>query len=146
MKYIVVDLDGTTFDDRHRREHIDHKDWDKYHSRCVDDKPFNDVATAVRMMSGLASILIVTGRPERYRKVTLDALCENDIPFDHLLMRPDDNYTAASFLKIVQLEEFFGSKEKLLKEVLFALEDSDYVVKAYREYGITCWQVRNGGY
>lgn len=146
MKYIVVDFDNTLSDDLHRREHIDANDWDKYHGRLGEDRPHKDVADTLHIMSGTVSIIILTARPERYRKHSTDWLFEHEIPFDYLLMREDGDDTDSAILKITQLERFFDSKEMVLKKVLFALEDRDKVVKAFREYGIPTWQVREGGF
>jgi hypothetical protein len=41
-------------------------------------------------------------------------------------------------------EEYFGSKEAVLQNVIFVLDDRDKVVEAWRNYGLPCWQVRPG--
>jgi hypothetical protein len=147
MKYIVIDIDGTCTNEQHRTKHAQNGDWATYFSMLHQDTPNEDVVAALRMFqTSLIGLLSLTGRPEQYRPATLEWLEQYDVPFDYLLMRPDDNRESAEILKLRQLEEFFGSKESVLRHVLFALEDRDKIVKAFRQYGIPTWQVREGGY
>ena len=50
-------------------------------------------------MGGLLG-LAVTARPEKWRGITLAWLARVDAPFDHLLMRPADDFRRAPEVKV----------------------------------------------
>ncbi len=143
-QYIVVDLDGTIFDIAHRVDYAKVGQWDDFHSRCAYDGVHKDVEAL--LATTVFSVLAVTGRNEKYRKTTIEMLSKFLLPVDEILMRPDDDYRSDAVLKIELLEEYFGSKEKVLAEVAFCLDDRDKVIEAYRNYGLAAWQVRQGAY
>jgi hypothetical protein len=49
-------------------------------------------------------------------------------------------------LKPALLEGFFGGKQATIDNVKFVLDDRDAVVEAWRNYGLVCWQVRQGSF
>jgi hypothetical protein len=147
---IVVDLDGTLCDCGHRVELARAKQWDHFHSLLVEDQPFEDVKSLIKLIGCKATMEIdiigLTGRNEANRNKTLDWLESHKIFFDELLMRPNNDFRQDHILKPELLEEFFGGREIMLKRVMFVLEDRDKVVEAWRNIGINCWQVRQGTY
>lgn len=143
---IVIDLDGTLSNCDHRVNYAQMGEWDEFHARGKDDRPYEDVALLVDGLSHLYNIVIVTGRNERYRRDLMTWLLEYRIKIDSIVMRPDHDFTSDGELKIRLLEEYFGGKEAVLGCVAFVLEDRDKVVEAYRNYGLACWQVRLGSY
>lgn len=146
MKWIVVDLDNTLCNDEHRQCHIATKDWNAYHESINGDPPNKDVLHTLHIMIGPVNVMILTSRPEDYRKVTEDWLHANEAPYDVMLMRPSGDFIDSTVHKIRALEEFFGSREEVIKNVLFVLEDRNKLVKTFREYGLPCWQVREGNF
>lgn len=145
-KFIVCDLDGTLFNEDHRVHLGIGGDWENYFSLMHEDTPHDDVLITIRAMTGPTQALLLTGRPEKLRCATEAMLAGIGVPYTQLLMRPDGDTTDSGLLKISTLEKFFGSKAAVLSNVLFALEDRDKIVKAFRDYGINCWQVRAGRY
>lgn len=154
-QHIVVDLDGTLCNDGHRAEkHVAIPqpdamfcDWHDYHNGLSDDEPNDDVLFVMRsVIDSGADVLLVTCRPESYRSQTLDWLVRHDVDYNLLIMRPNGNKTSSELLKIQHLEVYFGSKEEVLRNVIFVLEDRDKVVAGLREYGLRVWQVRPGRY
>lgn len=152
MATIILDLDGTLCDHSHRTEHAIAKDWDAYHSLIPLDDPHPDILFLMRMVVASAGygididVLALTGRPAKWRPQTLAWLIKHQIPVSDLVMRPDGDYTEDWALKPRLAEEYFGSREKLLDEVMFVLDDRDRVVEAWRNYGLPCWQVRLGAF
>lgn len=142
MKYIIVDLDGTLCDDAHRAPHASAGDWDMYFSKMCDDPIHTDVKYLLHMLCDTVKIVLLTSRQEQYRTVTQEHLRRNEIPYQYLLMRANNDLSDSGDSKLFQLEYFFGDRETVLKSVLFALDDRDKIVRAFREYGIPCWQVR----
>jgi len=147
---IIVDLDGTLCNCDHRIELARTKQWDAFHSMLIEDEPYEDVKHFIKFIARSAlmeiDIIGLTGRNEKHRNKTLDWLEKNGVFFDELLMRPDNDFRSDHELKPLLLEEWFGSREIMLSKVMFVLEDRDKVVEAWRNIGISCWQVRMGTY
>lgn len=145
---IVVDLDGTLCNCSHRAHHAANGNWDEFHETLLEDEVFRDVEILIQSMFNVnMDVVVVTGRPEKYRNLTEEWLDRNDIAcIDAILMRPDNNWEHDKDLKVKMLEEYFGSKEETLKNVVFVLDDREAVVEAWRNYGLSCWQVRLGEY
>jgi len=148
MTWIVVDLDGTLFNHDHR-VHLAHaKQWEAYHSLLVEDKVNPDIELFLnRMVPNWINLAYCTGRPERWRNLTIEHMRKSGVPApEALLMRPDDNWLPDWELKPRLLEKYFRSRELTLVSVDFVLDDRDRVVEAWRNYGLPCWQVRAGGF
>jgi FMN phosphatase YigB (HAD superfamily) len=139
---IVVDLDGTLCNSRHREHLAIAKQWDEFHSLLRYDEPWDDVKRFLSELHADIEVIGLTGRNERYRNETLDWLDTYEICLSELLMRPDDNYQPDHELK-PQMLAAAGVKPQ---QVWLVLEDRDKVVEAWRNLGFSCWQVRPGGY
>ncbi len=168
LKSIILDLDGTLCDTSHREHHIDkhsmavaltlngdagvQKCWDNFHEGMGDDTCNMDILHMLDCMVSLKTdlhkygVIIITGRPERYRDRTMKWLRDFLVPCDALIMRPDGDKTPTEVYKIQALERWLGTKEEVLEKVAFCLEDRDKVVEAFRAYGLPAWQVRKGAY
>jgi hypothetical protein len=147
-EYIVVDLDGTLADISHRVHLAQAKAWDDFHALAQDDKIIASTAQIVSALAHFFTIIVVTGRNERLRPGTEGWLQKQDAtPFiSAVLMRPDDDYRPDGEMKLSLLEAHFGSKQAVLDNVELAIDDRDRVVEAFRNYGLICWQVREGDY
>jgi hypothetical protein len=150
MDAIVIDLDGTLADCRHRIHLAHSRRWDEFNSELLGDIPFRDVEWFLKELTSHRDIIVLalTGRSDKYMDRTLVWLGKHGLSgvFDEVLMRPEGDYRSDHILKPLMLEEYFGSKEDALRNVRFILDDRETVVAGWREYGIPCWQVRPGGY
>lgn len=146
--YIVVDLDGTLCDNQHRAHLAKERKWDEFHKLLSFDEPMSDVLAYVRMAHETGfNVLFCTGRNETYRDRTYLWLSKYEVPFHGLIMRPDGNYYHDHVVKPRLLTRYFGGiKNNALNNVLCVLDDRKSVVDAWREYGLPCWQVREGTY
>lgn len=139
---IVVDLDSTMFDDRHRLHLISHipdgggksdEDFEAYHDRIEKDKVNYSVrafCNNIAYMQGV-KIIVVTARPEQYKERTINQLKKFNCKFDALIMRPkNDLQSSASLKKSIIL--------MLMKHnnIIAALEDRDDVIRVYQKLGI----------
>ena len=142
-KIIIVDLDGTLYDSRQREGRAIERDWEQFHMQSSFDKPYEDVRQLIESLNntGLYHIVAVTGRNEKWRRITMDWLLEWEVNLDDVLMRPDNDWRPDHELK----PDFFEAHYEK-DDVLFVLEDRDKVVAAWRDKGYNCWQVRVGGY
>lgn len=145
--WIIIDLDGTLCDINHRVHLAQAKQWDEFNSLCTEDKVVPAIQELIWGMEGSHNkTLIVTGRDEKFRLQTEQWLVENDVAPDTLLMRPTGTFASDHELKLLMIERFFGSKEAVLANVHFAVDDREGVVQAMRDYGLVVLQCREGDY
>lgn len=146
FKSIVVDLDGTLCNDGHRAHLAKQGLWGEYHEALDGDVPFADVMYLLHNIADRAEICILTARPFKYIRQTEIWLDSYGIHPDAVLMRPNNDYSKSEILKPRLLEDFFGSKELVLRDVIFVLEDREKLVEMWRNYGLNCWQIRTGSH
>ena len=143
---VVIDLDGTLCDTHFRQHLAVAKQWDEFHEKMETDTVHRDIDGFLSICYQKFNIILLTGRPEKYRQRTLLWLNQSMVPCDELIMKPDGCYDPTAGWKLKALEGLFGTKEGVLQNVLFCLEDRDKIVESFRNYGLPCWQVRSGGY
>lgn len=146
--YIIFDVDGTISDPSHRIQFAQAKEWDEFQRLAHLDPVIVNIADLMRKLNWSANIILLTGRNEKYRHVTEQWLrdAELDYCYEELLMRPDEDYRPDHEMKIDLLEKRFGSKEGVLRNVWFAIDDRNSVVEALRNYGLTVLQPIEGAY
>ena len=140
MKLFTFDLDGTLADDSHRWHHVERSnDWDAYYAAASDDKPIEHVLAVARsLLAAGYKLAIVTGRSESIRRETEAWLLAHGVLYDVLIMRKKGDRRRNSELKISALHEL-RAKGYL---PLMAFEDLEPAVKAWREAGLPCAQVK----
>lgn len=139
MSIAIIDIDNCIADDRHRRCLIDmnHQDMDKrfkaYHEAAHLDQPCNNDIIE-RHLENDDTLMFVTSRPWRYRKLTRDWLeAHFNIPASSiLLMRPDGNRDPSYVLK----PTLVLAAGVDVNDVCAAYDDRFSVLDAYREIGI----------
>ena len=152
MNYIF-DIDGTLADCSHRLHFIQNelKDWDAFHSACVDDKPID---ININLLHNLweneleSQVLFLTGRPESSRGITRLWFADHTGYFPQssdLFMRKDGDHREDWVIKLEHLTRLLES-EKIQKENTIIFDDRDQVVNALRKNGWTCFQVKKGDY
>lgn len=145
-KYVIVDLDGTLYNSVKRVHLAQARLWDDFHQASIQDEPHMDVLELINALNPDISVIAVTGRNNAYANLTREWLKRYNVPISGLLMRADEDWRSDTDVKIALLEKLFGDKETVLSSVICVLEDRDKMVEAYRNYGLSCWQVRAGGY
>lgn len=132
---IICDIDGTLAHMNGKRGPFD---WDKVDKDDVD----NIVADRLRKHKELGEkIIIVTGRDESCRELTIEWLNFYEIPFDEMYMRPNNDWRKDSFIK----KEIYNNH--LTKyNVLFVYDDRNQVVDMWRELGVKVFQVEPGNF
>ena len=146
MKTIIFDIDGTLADLNGREKflHQAEPDWKNFNATMDKDLPNEPVVSLYRTLydSKAYEIILVSGRQERFRKVTETWLTWHEIPFDTLLMRADNDYRHDSQVK----EDILKNLQAQGKEILFCVDDRQSVVDMWRANGITCLQCTKGDY
>ena len=75
-------------------------DWNAYHAASIDDEPITDVINMLESAAMMdASIITITARPEKWRKLTMGWMIKHQVPSDALLMRPDDVFQVFARVK-----------------------------------------------
>jgi phosphoglycolate phosphatase-like HAD superfamily hydrolase len=165
-KAIIFDIDGTLANVDHRRHFVDgthgKKDFNKFYEVMDDDGVHWDIVELLHMYHLRDyKIIICTGRPEEYRKVTelwlhglvafaiidtySDEAKSNISPekgYHKLLMRPDDRRHEPDYL----IKQDMLNELRKDYDIKLAIDDRDQVVKMWRENGIRCLQVAEGDF
>jgi len=132
----IFDIDGTL-------AHISGKrgpfDWNKVDRDDLDVILARQVGLHKRNGD---TVIIVSGRDESCRDLTIEWLKFYGIEFDHLFMRPKNDYRKDSLIK----EEIYVNNIKNKYNVIAVYDDRDQVVKKWRELGIKCFQVDYGNF
>lgn len=145
-KTIIFDIDGTLADLNGREQflHNGKKDWKNFNVNMDKDLPNTPIVELYHTLyeSQHYEIILVSGRQERFRKVTETWLTFHKIPFDTLLMRGDTDFRHDCEIK----QDILKSLQAQGKEILFSVDDRQSVVDMWRANGITCLQCTKGDY
>lgn len=137
---VIFDLDGTLACGKHRLHLLPQEAdasrteaWDEFNLAAGDDAPIEDNIKLLRHLWTIGlNVIILTGRCDVARDVTLDWLKANRVGHNQLIMRP-----AADHRRDVEFKE-----EKLreigLDNILCCFDDLEHVAKHIRSLGVTC--------
>jgi len=146
---IIVDLDETLADTRHRMHVVTGRDYNAddyeiYYRNLEKDEVYPHIWRLVLSMAKTHEIIFMTGRPEKYRDQTHKWIWRKTglIPYDTLFMRPHDTLECDTKIKAMLYEKHVKPKWT----VEFVLEDRTKVVKMWRELGLPCLQVQQSDY
>ena len=147
-KAIIVDLDGTLCDTKHRQHHMEQKpkNWKAFYGGISKDKPNEWCLELIRAMSDYVTIFFVSGRPDDYRPQTIEWLKKWVTPSEFeaqiLLMRKSGDFRQDAIIKT----EIYRQHIETDFDVLFCVDDRQQVVDAWRELGLTCLQCAKGDF
>lgn len=135
-KAVIFDLDGT-LSEKSDRETFD------FASAGSD----LSVGAVVELASALREvgwkIIVITGREEKFRRISESWLSAHLGLFERLFMRSDGDYRPDDIVKL----EIYLSKIHGVYDVRLVVDDRNRVVKMWRQsLGLTCLQVRDGDY
>ncbi len=132
---MLVDVDGTLADVRHRLHHIrdeKRKNWKAFFEAMDRDTAIVPIIEWVRSLAQEHEIVIITGRPEHYRARTIAWLKKNEIPFHDLFMRRDGDRRPDYEMKEEALRRWPKERIKLV------IEDRPPVCDMWRKHGVRC--------
>ena len=138
---VLCDLDGTLCDIEHRLKYGkgEEKNWDKFFSGISDDKLRYDVRTKVLDATIGNKLILVSARPEKYRKVTEDWLYNYGIDYEVLIMREDNDKRNDTEVKSDMYEKYFKNLN-----IIKIFDDRPRVIRMWREKGLEVEDVGNG--
>jgi len=145
MKDIIIfDLDGTLALIEHRRHFVEagKRQWKEFFAACVDDKPNVPVIRIYQSMLTCGFPFqhkIFSGRSDEVRKETEEWLDKHVGLYHELKMRREGDYTPDEELKRAWALP-------ILNRIYCVFDDRDKVVKMWRDLGVTCLQVADGGF
>lgn len=148
MKNVIIgDIDGCVLDSEHRIEHYIGGDMQKYHALHMHDTPMPACIAIYRkfLHDPNYKFYFITGRDEVARDYTLKQLRHHITPCistTQLLMRDQLKHDT---LHDTELKPLLIQQQGFkLENILFAIDDRDSVVAAWRALGVTCLQPQLG--
>lgn len=137
----LVDIDRTIFDDQWRDPMIGSATWDEYHAAAVDDKPVPETVQLIRDLHKAGNTMIgLTSRPDKWRKMTMEQLIKHDVPLDDLIMRPEGNFQTSPDLKLSLAQQALGN-EIIKHRVAFIIDDREDVIAAFKAIGLSALHI-----
>lgn len=136
---VLVDIDGTLADGRHREHHVQgsSKDWQSYYEMLADDQPIDLVVRWVRELAKDHTICIVSGRPDTYQHETMTWLAGADVAYDWIFMRGGGDKRPDVMIKNDILKHL--PKDK----IAFAIDDRPSVIReVWRANNVRVFPVR----
>lgn len=133
---VMIDIDGTTALMAGRSPFDE--------TRVQEDRPNPPVITAVRALHAAGhAIVFCSGRSEGCRDATEKWLAEHvGVPYAGLHMRAEGDTRRDAIVK----RELFDAHIRDAFDVRFVLDDRQQVVDAWRELGLTVFQVAEGSF
>lgn len=134
---IIVDIDGTLSITEHRMHHIKKKPkkWQEFFKAMPLDPPQE---WCIYLLNNINTYkILLTGRPDNYRKVTEEWLSKNKVSYDLLLMRKENDYRQDEIVK----EEIYNQEVKGKYNVNFAIDDRSHIVEMWTKLGIDCLKI-----
>jgi hypothetical protein len=128
----VVDIDGVVADVRHRLWHLDSRprDWNGFFAGAAADPLLPEGQAVVTELAREATVVWVTGRPARLRRVTVRWLRRHGLPAEHLVMRGDADRRPARVYKREAVRELRRSCR-----VTLVVDDDPEVIEVLRADG-----------
>jgi FMN phosphatase YigB (HAD superfamily) len=128
----VFDIDGVLADVRHRLHHLEARPqrWERFFHMADRDPLLVEGGDRLRTALLDHDVMYLTGRPERTRRLTEHWLARHDLPTGPLVMRDDDDYRPARWLKRDVLRGL-----ATVREVASVLDDDPAVVSVLKDDG-----------
>ena len=138
VKAIIVDIDGTLADCKHRLHHVGKQpiNWDAFFAEMADDSLIYPVAfLANAMFDACTPVILCSGRPEDYRAVTEAWLAQHGVRYSTLHMRAKGDHRADTLVKKQMLEYI---RAEGIYEPILAIDDRPSIVSLWRDEGLVC--------
>ena len=139
QKAVIFDIDGTIANNDERQKILKDNvhNWQNFFNEMGNDsvnKAISEIYNIIKKTKKY-KMLIVTGRPETYRKITEQWLIWNRIEYDNLYMRSENDCRSD-----VDVKREILQKIREQYDVSFVFDDRRSVVQMWREEGLVCFQ------
>ena len=133
-KAIIVDIDGTLAHMKDRSPF----DWD----RVGEDDCDETIKDIVNSYDNIGHVIVMSGRDGSCRAITEQWLNDNNIKYDLLLMRAENDNRKDVIIK----KELFDNHIKDKYYIDYILDDRLQTVNMWRSIGLKCLQVQDGNF
>jgi hydroxymethylpyrimidine pyrophosphatase-like HAD family hydrolase len=138
-KAYIFDIDGTISDHKERLKYYKNKDYDRYNFLCYLDDPIKEAIRLCELLSNNYYIIFLTGRPEEYRKKTIDWIYDNVTIHERdykLIMRKEGDFRSS---KDIKLEEYNKLKEEY--NILGVFDDREDIIEMFKKQNLLTFKV-----
>ena len=111
-------------------------------STCEQDLPNLQVVELYHLYKNKYKVILCSGREDKYREQTKKWLANHNIEYAHLHMRKTDDFRKDNIIKTEIYKEHIAPNYN----VKVVVDDRRSVVKAWRELGLTVFQVAEGDF
>ncbi len=118
------------------------KDWKAFFEACGEDTLIEEVARLLELLDPSLVIVLLTGRPVRVRRITVEWLERHGLRWDLLVMRPSGSYAASTEFKRATV----GDLREWGLDVRLAFEDDVRNKQMFNEEGVPCVYLHSGYY
>ncbi|MGW0822921.1 phosphatase domain-containing protein [Streptomyces sp. NPDC002845] len=135
----VFDLDNTLADTAHRQRYLERapRDWTAFFAAAPHDPPLAEGIALALESAEECEVVYLTGRPERYRRDTLDWLAVHGLPGGRVHMRRDDDRRPARRTKLEILRRLARTRE-----IRVLVDDDELVCEDAERAGFTVVRAR----
>ena len=139
---IIFDLDGTLANGKHRNWAVPAAEdahmtwaWNKHNLLCLEDAPIQNTVDMCNILFETHNIIILTGRCEISKSLTVEWLARHNVNYNQLIMREEDDNRPDTSIKEEELL-LIG-----LDNILCCFDDLEHVADMMRGLGLTCYLV-----
>ena len=141
---VVFDMDGVLADASGRQHLLErpYQDWDAFFEACGEDPLIDEVGRLLQVLAADLHVVLLTARPIRVQRQTLDWIERMDLRWDLLIMRDFGDYGASREFKRRTVHELLDAGI----EPRLAFEDDRRNVAMFRDEGVPCIYIHSGYY
>ena len=141
---VIFDVDGVLADASGRQHLLEWplRDWDAFFDACGDDPVIDEVARMLSLLDKELVVVLLTARPMRVQRQTLEWIRHHGLRWDLLVMRSAGDRDWASEYK----RRVVGDLRAAGFDPQLAVEDDRRNVDMFHRAGIPCLYVHSGYY
>ena len=142
---VLVDIDGVLSDASGRQHYLlgKNKEWWNFFEAAIDDPPIVESIRLVNCLTQNHTVILLTARPKRLTEITVNWMSRNNIHWDALEMRQDDDaYTSSPDVK----REILHSLQSHGYKPTLAIDDDPRNLVMYKTEGIPTVYIHSGYY
>ena len=142
---VLVDIDGVLSDASGRQHYLlgENKEWWNFFEAAIGDPPIVESIQLVDRLTQNHTVILLTARPKRLTEITVNWMSQNNIRWEALEMRPDDdNYTSSPDVK----RKILHSLQSLGYQPKLAIDDDPRNLVMYQTEGIPTVYIHSGYY
>jgi hypothetical protein len=141
---VVFDMDGVLSDATRRQHYLEGpvQYWDAFFAACGEDALIVEAAALADALDPGLAVVLLTARPVRVRRQTLDWLGRHPVRWDLLIMRDEDDWSSSHLFKRLEAREL----QQNGFELRLAIDDDPRNVEMYRREGVPSLYFHSGYY